>query len=332
MARSLKRADDGFRLVMQISPDLLKSAWFLAGPTASGKSAVGLELAARIGAEIVCLDSMTIYRGMDIGTAKPTREDRLRCPHHLLDVVEPHQEFSVAEYLVTAETACRDILSRQRIPLFVGGTGLYLRSVLRGVFEGPAADWGLRQRWEAAAAGQDELWLREKLAEVDPESAQRLHPRDRRRIIRALEVYELTGRPLSQQQQQGPLPAAFRPAHVYWLSPQREDLYGRIDRRVETMFAQGFLQEVRRLLAAEQPLGRTARQALGYQEVIDWLEHSGDATSLQPPRAVWDEIQLRTRQFAKRQHTWFRNLEECQAVEIVPGELPAEIAGRLVGR
>lgn len=314
---------------MQISADILKSAWFLAGPTASGKSAVSLELAERIGAEIVCLDSMTIYRGMDIGTAKPTPDDQTRIRHHLLDIIEPQEEFSVAEYLSAAETACRGILSRGRIPLFVGGTGLYLRSVLRGVFEGPAADWTIRRRWEEQAEGQHESWLHERLAEVDPASAQRLHPHDQRRIIRALEVCELTGRPLSNQQQQEPLPADQRSAQIFWLLPQRDDLYRRIDARVERMFAEGLLPEVRKLLAAEQPLSRTARQALGYQEVMDWWETAADRDSGQPPRAVIEEIQLRTRQFAKRQHTWFRNLEECQAVEVNAKDSATTIACRL---
>lgn len=314
---------------VQISPEILRSAWFLAGPTASGKTAVGIDLADRIGAEIVCLDSMTLYRGMDIGTAKPTREEQSRCRHHLLDLIEPHQDFSVAEYLVAAEAICREIVHRGRIPLFVGGTGLYLRSVLRGVFTGPAADWSLRQRWEAEAVAQGEAWLHDRLTEIDPESARRLHPRDQRRIVRALEVYELTGHSLSAQQRQPALPPELRPAHVFWLRPSRDQLYCRINERVESMFANGLLAEVRQLLAAAQPLSRTARQALGYKEVIDWLESSCDQSGLQPPRAVVELIQTRTRQFAKRQHTWFRNLEECREISIADTESPAEIARRL---
>src|SRR6185369_14018969 len=136
---------------MKFDPDLLRCCWFLAGPTASGKTAAGVELAKRIGAEIVALDSMSLYRGMDIGTAKPEAELRARVPHHLLDVIEPHEEYSLADYVQAAETACRKIVARGKTPLFVGGTGLYLRAILRGVFEGPSADWELRERLQSEA-------------------------------------------------------------------------------------------------------------------------------------------------------------------------------------
>lgn len=308
---------------MQISSDILQHAWILAGPTAVGKTAVALELAERIGAEIVALDSMTLYRRMDIGTAKPTAEERARVPHHLLDVIEPHDEYSLAEYVSAAETACREILTRSRVPLFVGGTGLYLRGVLRGVFEGPAADWDFRRRWDSIATDQGDSALHARLAEVDPVSAARLHPNDRRRVIRALEVFELTGRPLSEQQEQPPRSPAERPARVYWFSAPREWLYERINRRVEAMFAAGLLDEVRALRAEPQGLGRTARQALGYKETLTHLE---GRCSLPETVAA---IQTRTRQFAKRQHTWFRNLEECVPFEISGEETAREIAERL---
>jgi tRNA dimethylallyltransferase len=313
---------------MPFPTELLTQCWFLAGPTAAGKTAVGITLAERIGAEIVCLDSMTLYRGMDIGTAKPTADEQARCPHHLLDILEPHQEYSVAEYLAAAETVCRQIVQRDRTPLFVGGTGLYLRSLLRGVFEGPPANWAIRQRWEAELARQGESWLRDQLAQVDPVTADRLHPRDVRRVIRALEVHEVTGKPLSELQIQPPLPEHLRPQHVYWLSPPRNWLYRRIDDRVVAMAAQGLLQEVLALTRLARPLSRTARQALGYKEILDWLETLDPPANELPPEVV-SEIQVRTRQFAKRQHTWFRNLEECRAVEITGSETPGEIAERI---
>jgi tRNA dimethylallyltransferase len=316
---------------MQIPADILTQCWFLAGPTASGKTAVGIELAARINAEIVCLDSMTIYRRMDIGTAKPTASEQARCRHHLLDIIEPHQEFSVADYLAAAKAACQEILNRGKTPLFVGGTGLYLRSALRGVFQGPPADWELRGKLESLGKMHGDLWLHERLALVDPQSAARLHPRDRRRIIRALEVHELTGRPLSEQQQQPALAKELRPSHVYWLSPLRDWLYQRIDDRVQEMSAAGLLAEVRALRNLPQPLSRTARQALGYKEVFDWLEASGDDGSSSLPAKVISEIQLRTRQFAKRQHTWFRNLEECRAIPLHGGESAEELAEQICG-
>lgn len=296
---------------MTFTPQLLQRCWFLAGPTAVGKTALSLELALRLDAEIVALDSMTLYRRMDIGTAKPDAAARSRVPHHLLDVLEPHQQFTLADYVNAAGQACLEIVNRGRIPLFVGGTGLYLRGVLRGLFEGPPANWEIRQRWESVAASEGDDALHRQLAAVDPPLAQKLHPHDVRRVIRGLEVFELTGIPLSQQQQQqAPLPPTDRPRHVYWLSPPRAWLYARIDRRVEGMFEQGLVAEVESLLNAPLPLSRTARQALGYKEVLAHLEED---VSLAETKTL---IQTRSRQFAKRQHTWFRNLPECTAVPI----------------
>lgn len=311
---------------MTFTPQLLQRCWFLAGPTAVGKTALSLELALRLDAEIIALDSMTLYRGMDIGTAKPDADTRGHVPHHLLDVLEPHQEFTLADYVDAAELACRGIVARGRTPLFVGGTGLYLRGVLRGLFEGPPANWEIRQRWESFAASEGEAALHARLAEIDPILAQKLHPHDVRRVIRGLEVYELTGTPLSQQQQQAPLPPTDRPHHVYWLSPPRDWLYSRIDRRVEEMFEQGLVTEVESLLTAGRPLSRTARQALGYKEVLAHLEEN---VSLAETKRL---IQTRSRQFAKRQHTWFRNLEECTPVPISGETSPQALADILLSR
>lgn len=309
---------------MRFPAELLRRCWVLAGPTASGKSAAGVALAERIGGEILSLDSMAVYRGMDVGTAKPSDEDRARVPHHLIDLVEPHESFSVADYLRAAEAACRDVVTRGRTPLFVGGTGLYLRSLLRGVFEGPSAAPEVRRRLEAEAEAAGPEALHARLGKVDPAAAARLHPNDVRRVVRALEVAELTGRPLSAQQEHPPLPEGERPEHVYWLSPPRAWLYERIDRRVDAMMSAGLLDETRRLLAQPEGLGRTARQALGYRELIDHLEGR-----LTLSEAV-DLIKLRTRQFAKRQHTWFRNLEECRAFSITGEESAEELADRLM--
>lgn len=308
---------------MKLSGENVKQCWFLAGPTAVGKSEVGVDLARRVDAEIVSLDSMSLYRGMDIGTAKPSRELRQLVPHHLIDVLEPHDEFSAARYVAAAARVVEEIIARGRTPLFVGGTGLYLRSLLRGVFEGPSADPVLRRELEAEAARLAPEELHRRLESVDPSSARRIHPRDVRRTIRALEVHARTGRPLSELQRQAPLPLEQRPGNVFWLAPPRPWLHDRINRRIAKMFDDGLLDEVRRLLAAPRPLSRTARQALGYQEAIDHLQ--GHST-LENAVAL---IQTRTRQFAKRQHTWFRHLEECRAVEITGDETPAELAERL---
>lgn len=305
---------------MQFDVKLLRNSWFLAGPTAAGKTATALALAHRLNAEILSLDSMAIYRGMDIGTAKPTPDEQKQIPHHLIDVVDPHYEFSLADYVAAAQTAANEIVDRGKTVLFVGGTGLYLRGVLRGVFDGPAADWDFRRELESASAHQPENFLHERLRTVDPVAASRLHPRDHRRIIRAIEVHHITGQPLSAQQQHGPLPESKRPLNVFWISPPRDWLHERINRRVDQMIESGLVAEVGRLLAAPIPLSRSARQGLGYKEVIDHLEGKGDALEM------GDLIKRRTRQFAKRQHTWFRNLEECHAIEISGEESADQLA------
>ena len=309
---------------MKFDNEVLKRCWFLAGPTASGKSAIACEMASLLDAEIIALDSMSLYRGMDIGTAKPDAAARSRVPHHLIDVLDPHQEFSLAEYVEAAAVIAAEIVARGRVPLFVGGTGLYLRGLLRGVFQGPRANWDLRNRYQDLAQREDKTAVHDRLREVDPALADRLLPTDLRRVIRGIEVFELTGIPLSVQQRQKPLPEDERPRHVYWLSPPREWLYERVNRRVETMFRAGLVAEVERLVAYVPPMGKSARQALGYKEVIDHLEgrlELSETISL---------IQTRTRQFAKRQHTWFRNLAECNALKVSGSESPRGIAERLV--
>ena len=317
---------------MLFPAELLSHCWFLCGPTACGKTALSLALAERLGAEIIALDSMTLYRGMDIGTAKPSPAERSRVPHHLIDVLDPHQEYSLADYLIAAESACRQIVARGRLPLFVGGTGLYLRGVLRGVFEGPAADWNLRRELEDQLQREGQMALHGELQRVDPATAARLHPNDARRVIRAIEVFRLSGRPLSAQHEQGPRPAEQRTPHVYWLSPPRDWIYQRINGRVSQMFAQGLLDEVRRLMRLPHPFSHTARQALGYKEVIDWLESGAITNGSIPPAEVVELIQTRTRQFAKRQHTWFRNLAECNPITITGLESSEGLADQIASR
>ena len=306
-----------------MNQEVLKQCWFLAGPTAVGKTALSVALAKAIGAEVISMDSMAIYQGMDIGTAKPLPPERGGVAHHMLDVLHPHQEFSVSEFVFSAGRIAEDICQRRSIPLFVGGTGLYLRSLLRGIFTGPEADWELRRQLEKDAGQNGKQWLHDELRRVDPETAIKLHPNDVRRIIRAIEVYRLTGVPLSQQQTQQPLNPDERPDHVYWLDPPREWLHERINLRVDQMMEQGLLQETRTLLLADPPPGRTARQALGYRELIDHLENG---TKLD---AAVEQIRTGTRQFAKRQHTWFRNLEECAPVALDGTESTDALVERL---
>jgi tRNA dimethylallyltransferase len=306
---------------MSSSPAL--DCWFLTGATASGKTGVGVELARRIDAEIISLDSMALYRRMDIGTAKPTAEERRAAVHHLADVLEPHEEFSLAQYLDAAHRSIDEIKGRGRGVLFVGGTPLYLKGLLRGIFQGPPADWDLRKRLEEEARAQAPDFLHRRLAEVDPVAARRLHPNDTRRLIRALEVYEKTGQPISRLQAQFD---KGRPAHecrVFVLQWPTAQLNARIDRRVDEMFAAGLVEEVRGLLRRPQPLSKTAAQAVGYREVI---EHLRGERGL--PETV-DLVKTHTHRFAKRQRTWFRTLSECRFVPVDDPIDPAEIARQI---
>jgi tRNA dimethylallyltransferase len=288
----------------------LADAWFLTGQTASGKSAIALALARRLPVEILALDSMTLYRGMDIGTAKPSPADRAAVPHHLIDLLDPWQAASVGQYRAWALAAVAEIRARGKIPLFVGGTPLYLKALLRGLFEGPPADAALRAALEAEAQVGGNAALHARLAAIDPPTAARLHPNDRRRIIRALEVHTLTGRRLSDLQREHDQPATG--ARVLALVRHRTDLAARIDRRVDAMFAAGLIDEVRQLQASPRPIHRVPAQAVGYAEVIDHL-----AGRLTLPQAL-ERTRLRTRQFARRQSTWFRGLAEVQLWPLEP--------------
>jgi tRNA dimethylallyltransferase len=290
--------------------------WFLSGATAVGKTTVGIALAQRIGAEIVSLDSMAIYRGMDIGTAKPSRALRDAVPHHLIDIVDPEDEFSVAQYVEAAARAVADVRARGKEALFVGGTPLYLKSLLRGLFDGPPADWQLRHEIEKELEQVGQQALYERLMHVDPVAASHIHPRDTRRLVRALEVYRATGEPISHQQLQFEEGRPADECRVFVLRRSREELHRRIEARVETMVGAGLVEEVRQLLAAGMQLSRTARQAVGYREALAYLAGEYDHEEMAA------RILYRTRRFAKRQGTWFRSLSECRFVDVA-GEVDA---------
>ncbi len=290
-------------------PERFPHALILTGPTGSGKSRLAVELAERLRAEIVSMDSMALYRRMDIGTAKPGADERQRVPHHLLDVLEPWESASVAWWLERATATYHNISGRGKQVLFVGGTPLYLKALLYGLFDGPPGDHALRRRLTEEAAQLGVGVLHERLKGADPDSAARLHPNDVRRVVRALEVYELTGRPISAFQSQWtaetPAPAA---EYCLCLDLPRAELYARIDERVRQMIAAGLVEEVRALRNLERPLSREASQALGYKELFAYLD--GTATL---DDAI-GRIQMRSRNFAKRQLSWFRHLPACQMV------------------
>ena len=286
------------------------SCWFLTGATASGKSKTSLILAEKINAEIISLDSMAIYRGMDIGTAKPVSGDQKRVKHHLIDVVNPSEQFSVSQYRDAALEKIDQIRGEGKEVLFVGGTALYLKALLRGMFDGPPADWEFRKQIEADIAEDGADYLHQRLEMVDPVSASNLHPNDHRRIIRALEVYKTTGKPISHWQMEFDEGCNADQCKVFSIRHERSVLHERIEGRVESMFEAGLIDEVQGLLEQWGTLGHTASQAVGYREVIDFLNEE------KTREEMVERVKVRTRRFARHQETWFRGLSECELIDL----------------
>ena len=283
-----------------------KTCWVIAGPTASGKTALSIRLAQEHGCEIICMDSMQLYRRMDIGTAKPTPAERAAVPHHMVDVAEPTEAFSVARYQEMAEACVREIQARGKRALFVGGTGLYLRALRHPMAMGDvAADEGIRAELQALSeqpGGREKLHA--MLAQVDAETAARLPVGDVRRVIRALEVWRLTGIPFSRQPQREQTPA-FR-YRVASLNMDRAKLYERVERRVDAMLREGLVEEVRGLLDSGVPPEAQAMKGLGYKELVPYLR--GECSL----EAAVDEMKKGTRHYAKRQLTWMRREEDVR--------------------
>jgi len=295
----------------------------IAGPTAVGKTDASIQLARELGAEIVSADSMQIYRGMDIGTAKPTPEQRKLVYHHMIDIVAPDQPYSVGDYLRDARTAIDGILASGGTPVVVGGTGLYIRALMKGLFHGPPADLDLRERLllQEAEGGTGALYF--DLVKVDPEAAVKIHPNDLRRTIRALEVFYLRDRKLSDFQLEHSFqdrPYRFR---LIFLVRNRSELYARIEKRVDQMIAEGLEDEVRRLMEHGYPRELSSMQGLGYKHFLDYFLGK---TSREEAVAF---LKRDTRRFAKRQFTWFRREPDAVWVDVSGLMEAGEIIARI---
>lgn len=280
------------------------------GVTASGKGALAHQLASALGGEIISVDSMKVYRRMDIGTAKPPLEKRRLIPYHLIDVVEPSDAFSVDKFLSLADQAIADIQSRQKPVVAVGGTAMYIKALLHGLFEGPGTDENVRQKLKQQAAAAGLEVLHKQLAVVDPEAAGRIHPNDEKRIIRALEVFELTGKPISHFQKQWNTPHLPEDWQVIGLRRTKEAENRRMNARVKRMIDEGLRDEVAALLAEPKPLSKQASAAIGYAEMIAHLKGQ-----CQLEEAV-EQIKINTRRFAKAQRTWFKTFRSVRWLDL----------------
>jgi tRNA dimethylallyltransferase len=320
---------------------------FIAGPTAVGKSEIALQLAEQLDGEIISVDSMQVYRGLDIGTAKPTLADRARVPHHLIDICNLTESFDAAQFARLAQRAVVEIQSRGHMPILCGGTGLYFKAFLEGLDEMPSADAKLRAELEAIPLDK----LLEELRERDPVAYEKIDKKNARRVIRAVEVLRLTGKPVSEQKswwgemagksrrallRQCPNPAkgqgsdeALPSGSLFFvLTRQPEDLRRRIDARVEAMFARGLVDETRELLKHGLGQNKTAMQAIGYRQVAEHLR--GEPRKLSGFAETIELVKIRTRQFAKRQLTWFRAQKNLEWIELGPDE-PLEKASQKIG-
>ncbi|MBD3379527.1 MAG: tRNA (adenosine(37)-N6)-dimethylallyltransferase MiaA [Candidatus Omnitrophica bacterium] len=280
---------------------------FITGPTSSGKTSVAVELAERTGGEIISCDSMQVYRGMELLTRAPSRDELSRVEHHLVGMLSAEEEFSAAEFAVRAEKLVEKILESGKKPVFAGGTGLYIRSLLEGLFPSPPRDPGFRREMEALAEEKGSEYLYDMLRGTDPVSAGRLHPNDTKRIIRALEVRKLTGRTMNEKMRESRGIGDAYDCRIFVLDIPREKLYARIERSVDEMFEKGLAGEVQKLLRMD--LSRTARKAIGVEEVSAYLK---EEMTLEEAR---EEVKKNTRRYAKRQLTWFRGMDGAEWID-----------------
>lgn len=302
----------------------LEPSILIAGPTASGKSEIALELATKVQGEIISVDSMQVYRGLDIGTAKPTKDQRSRVPHHLIDVVDVTQPFDVAQYVRLANEAISEIRAGGRLPIFCGGTGLYFKALIYGIGSTPPPDPSLRAKLELLPTAE----LLDRLAKLDPQTFHRIDKKNRRRVVRALEAILLSGKPLAEQRaawpDTRPLPPLPPQVALFGIARTPQDLKQRINARVDEMFASGLVEETKRLLNAGLATNRTAMQALGYRQVVEYLRGE---RSIEETIAL---VKVRTWQYARRQLTWLRHQLPVRWIQVGLGESPEQIAMRIL--
>jgi tRNA dimethylallyltransferase len=296
---------------------------FIAGPTAVGKSEIALALAEKIGGEIISADSMQVYRGLDIGTAKPSSAERTRVPHHLIDICDLNESFDAAKFILLAQKAVTEIQTRGRVPIFCGGTGLYFKAFLSGLGEAPSANPELRAELETASFES----LLQELRERDPAAYEKIDKQNPRRVIRAVEVIRLTGKKFSEQRAEWKSEVkSSKPKNFFAFSRQPDDLRKRIDARVDAMFKRGLVAETRELLQHGLEQNQTAMQAIGYRQVVEHLRRERSLAE------TIELVKIRSRQFAKRQLTWFRRQIDSQWIELKLDESPEKVAEDLQRR
>lgn len=308
---------------MKLEVEMVSSARptivFVIGCTGSGKARLAAELARRFRAEILSVDSMKVYRQMDIGTAKPSAAMRKELKFHLIDVVDPSEPFSAATFVELAEHAIADIHRRAKLIIGSGGTAMYLKALTEGLFEAPASDPAIREELTAQALAQGSQFLHHKLQQIDPEAAERIHPNDLKRIVRAMEVHQLTGRRISELQKQfGQLREDYNMLFI-GLRHERSLLNRRINARVRKMIELGLVDEVQGLYHRDPPLADQARQALGYAEIIRHIEGDYDL------KTAVERIKINTRRFAKSQRTWFRQMRQIEWFDVPEDKEPLDL-------
>ena len=298
--------------------------WVLTGPTACNKTEIGFTVAQKTRGEIISADSMLFYRGMDIGTAKPSLDMRELVPHHFIDIIDPWESYSVGRYVDDVESLIDAADSKDRKFLIVGGSPLYVKGLVDGIFNGPEADWDIRRDLEELADEKGNQYVHDILQKIDPDKAVELHPNNLRRIIRAIEVYRITGKPVSELQEEYKLTRKSYQFNILCIAREREDIYRRINERVEIMFDKGLVDEVQSLLDNPGGLSKQAKQALGYKEIIQYLD---GGLTLDDAKEM---VKQSTRRFAKRQMTWFRRFPDVQWLETEELEGPESISDEII--